>query len=149
MKPLKNYLTLFFALTLFGLTSCGNSKKATDAKNEGVPKAIVVEDMEPYQKSASVTINSVLLKGDLLTLSVQYSGGCEEHEFKLVGSKHVEKTMPVKRGVKLYHDNKGDGCRELVEDILVFDIKDLGIAKQEVVLMIDGYDHPISYKLLK
>lgn len=139
-----------FIITLgisIGMLSCGTSKEAAEsAKEENVPKAELVDNLGEY-KGAAVNIQSVLIKGNLMTIHVNYSGGCEEHEFKLVGSKIITKTMPVKRGITLYHDNKGDSCRELVDEILVFDISALGIDKQEVVLMLDGHETPHPYKV--
>jgi len=149
MKKTAYILTLLIATGLF---ACGSTKDATSgnaesAAEDAVPKAKIVNDLSTYRNTAALTIKSVLIKGDLMTMNVQYSGGCEEHEFKLLGSAMIEKTMPVKRGIILYHDNKGDSCRELVDDILVFDIKDLGISKQEVVLILDGYETPLPYRL--
>lgn len=148
LKERKVKATVFITSLILavGLAACGSSKDATSTEQKDIPKAELVDDFSSYRDNAAVNIQSILIKGNLMTIHVNYSGGCEKHEFKLLGSKMLEKTMPPKRGVTLYHDNKGDSCRELVDEILVFDITALGISKQEVILMIDGHETPHPYK---
>lgn len=132
-----------------GLLSCGSTKDVGSAEvsaDQKVPEAELVDDFSTY-RSAAITIKSILIKGDIMTIHVTYSGGCEEHEFQLLGTTALQKSMPMKRGVMLYHDNKGDSCRELVDEILVFDITALGVSGQEVILMIDKHETPHPYKL--
>jgi hypothetical protein len=130
-----------------GMSACGNSREASYSQTpaESVDKAKLVDDFGEY-RSAATTIKSILIKGDLMTIHVTFSGGCEEHEFKLLGQSNLQKSMPLKRGVMLFHDNKGDSCRELKDEILVFDITALGVSKTEVLLLIDGHETPHPYK---
>lgn len=124
------------------MNSCGTAEGA--ANSQDLPKAVLEESFDNY-RSAPITINSALIKKDILTLHVQYSGGCEEHVFKLIGLNNLTDGEHPERALMLYHDNKGDSCREQVDDILVFDIRSLA-DKGEVILKLQGFDQELPYK---
>ena len=81
-----------------------------------------------------------------MTLGISYSGGCEKHSFELLGSRLIQKSLPPKRGIILYHNSNGDSCRELVTEELIFDIRNLSYDKSEIILILEGYADPISYR---
>ena len=135
---------LFSFITLLFL-GCGNSKEIQDS-GESVPHAKLVDDLSQIRNSAALTINSVLIKGNLMTLAVKYSGGCEKHEFQLLGEKNLNDSIPPVRKIALIHDNKGDSCRELVDEILVFNISELGIKKEALILELEGFSENLPYK---
>ena len=100
------------------------------------------------QETAPTTITRVSLEGNILTLDVEYSGGCKDHSFEFVGSQMLMKSMPPKRSVKLVHNSNDDTCRELVSETIKFNIKSLAVTEtsgNEVVLLLDGVKQPISY----
>ena len=137
---------LFSAFVIFlSLNACKHRKESIQSDFPKVPCSIIVDAFTEYQNSASTTIHSVTIEKNIMSISVSYSGGCEKHEFELVGSKLIQKSLPPKRGIMLYHKNNGDSCRELVEEILQFDIKNLAYDKKEIVLLLEGYETPISY----
>jgi len=137
---------LFSAVVIFlSLNACKHRKESVQSDVPKVPCSIIVETFAEYQNSASTTINSVSIEKNIMSISVSYSGGCEKHEFELVGSKLIQKSLPPKRGIMLYHKNNGDSCRELVEEILKFDITNLAYENREIILLLEGYETPISY----
>ncbi|WP_066759880.1 hypothetical protein [Crocinitomix algicola] len=109
------------------------------------PKAVIVEDFRAFGSSAPLAIEQVTLSKNLLSLHVKYSGGCTTHKFNLIGHRMVTKSLPPKRSVRLHHDNNGDDCREIVQEVLIFDITDLAYQKQETMIHIDGYEQGIRY----
>lgn len=127
------------------LFACNNTKEVLDIDPINVKKAQLGD---VTQESAETTITSVKLEGNILTLGVEYSGGCKDHSFEFIGSEAVMKSMPPKRSVKLVHNSNGDTCRELVSENIKFDIRALAYAEKtgsEIVLMLDGYKESISY----
>ena len=95
-----------------------------------------------------IQITGVTISGNIMSIDVNYSGGCEEHNFQLIGSENIAKSLPPIRSVKLVHNANGDACRKLEERTLVFDISDLTY-KQEagsvIYLTLDGWKDRIEY----
>lgn len=146
---MKNRLAFtFFSLVLsvLVLTSCKAARERRSEKTESIyPKAELVASFDDYKNSASCSILKVGLEGNILTIDVEYSGGCEEHTFKLVGVEMIMKSLPPQRGVMLWHDNKDDSCRSIVNEQLKFDISALAYEGGEIMLNLDGWATPISY----
>ena len=96
-----------------------------------------------------IQITGVTVSGNNMSIDVNYSGGCEEHNFQLIGSENIAKSLPPIRSVKLVHNANGDACRKLEERTLVFDISDLTY-KQEagsvIYLTLDGWKDRIEYR---
>ena len=60
--------------------------------------------------------------GDILTVTVSYSGGCEAHQFTLVASNVFLESYPVQLGASLAHDANGDSCERWVTEDWDFDL---------------------------
>ncbi len=65
------------------------------------------------------------INGDILKLRVSFTGGCEEHKFRLIFSTIIITTNPPKAFVGLTHDAKGDTCTQSIMEELRFDLKPL------------------------
>lgn len=127
------------------LFACNNTKEVLDLNPINVKKAQIGD---VTQESAATTITAVNLEGNILSLDVEYSGGCEDHTFDFIGSAMVMKSLPAKRPVKLVHNSNNDTCRELVSETIKFDIRALAITEtsgSEIILLLDGVKEPISY----
>lgn len=135
------------ALFLFTALSCNNAKELEEEVETivSVPEAQVSMNWDAYTNNAGTTIKDVRIAENKMSITVEYSGGCAQHEFELVGHKMVSKSLPPQRTVKLFHNGNGDTCRELVEEILIFDILPLASGNGEITLKMTGYDKPISY----
>ena len=139
-------LLIALPLVIFTL-SCGNKDK--DGKKDDVvtSKGILVSNFTEYKDNATTTINAVTLNGNVLNLNVSYSGGCEDHEFTLIGSKLISKSLPPQRGMSLYHKSNNDSCREFITDDLSFDITDFAYLDKEIILRLEGWKEGISFTL--
>jgi hypothetical protein len=127
------------------LFSCNNTKEVLDIDPIDVKKAQIGD--VPHE-SAQTTITSVKLEGNILTLDVEYSGGCEDHSFEFIGSAAIMKSLPPKRAVQLVHNSNGDSCRELISETIKFDIRALAVTEtsgSEIILLLDGVKEPIKY----
>jgi hypothetical protein len=99
-------------------------------------------------KSDPLTIKSASLDGNILSVEVEYSGGCQKHWIELMGSFAVMKSLPPKRTIKLIHGANDDTCRELITESLQFDISLFAMDQKsgsEIILVLDDYKGEISY----
>ena len=141
---------IFLIIILF--SSCKASKNSSSVIVEGIsfPALIIQDNYKPAKDNGLFNIISVEVKKDLLTLNVQYSGGCQEHEFKLYTNKNYAKSEPPKLTLSLEHNSNGDLCKSIVSDTLVFDISNAKYPGKEkkytVNLLLDGYNKEIIYK---
>lgn len=139
---MKLFSILALSVVLF---SCNNTKEVLEIDPIDVKKAQLGD---VTQESDPITINSAVLDGHILTLEVEYSGGCQDHAYELYGSEAVMKSMPPKRSVKLVHKSNGDNCRELVTETIKFNIQNLAASQSsgsEIVLLLEGTKESISY----
>ncbi len=65
------------------------------------------------------------IEGNFLLLKVGYGGGCQEHEFELIGSTVIAKSMPPIRSIQLVHKANNDMCKAYIYKDLKFDIRNL------------------------
>ena len=65
------------------------------------------------------------ITGDVLTLSVSYSGGCESHDFTFITSGVFLESNPVQLQAILAHDANGDSCEAWVTETYHFNISPL------------------------
>jgi len=138
-------------LSVFALIiSCANGKKMSRKNKKTISKAILVDSFTDYARSSSdIQILSTSVTDSILSINVSYSGGCKDHDFKLIGSKILQKSMPPIRGIFLVHNSNADDCRELIEQELKFNISDFKYVGGEVMLKLDGYKPKIKYSSSK
>lgn len=139
------YIGFSLFILIFIFSACKNPQELEVETIEAIPKGTLVVDWSGYGGSAPISISETLITGNKLTLTVKYSGGCKKHDFQLIGHKMISKSLPPQRSIKLYHNNNGDDCREIIEEILVFDISEFAYGDQEIMLHLEGYEEPISY----
>lgn len=132
----------------FALFSCGNSKKSSSDMNDE-SKVLKATIGNTDKKSDAVEINSVSIDGNIMTLKVSFSGGCEGHQFELIGSEMVMKSLPGKRPVALIHNANGDMCEAYLTEEIQFDISELAISKEngsQIYLILGKEEYLYTYK---
>ncbi len=152
MKP------VFFAFSaILFTTACSTTEEVSKeeqnvAMEEPTQKpqrnAQVESFIGAFEESDPLDIDSMHVEGNKLFMYVSYSGGCREHQFKLVGSPLVMKTLPPKRPVQLVHDNEDDLCESIVSRVLEIDLKNLAYEPtpgSTIVLQLKGWKEDITY----
>jgi hypothetical protein len=142
MKP----FTLFLLTgLLFGMNSCKLCKKK-DNIDKGITKTEIIESIIVQQgfvkpeSSAPFDVVKTSIEGNILTIEVSYSGGCNEHVFKLYFDGSYMKSLPPKANFILTHYNNGDACRSIVEKTLKFDIsKAQYVGGKEMMVSVEGF----------
>ena len=94
--------------------------------SEGTAEILLFDDLSAITLDADVaSITKISIEGDLLQLMVTYSGGCENHTFKLYGSRNFAESLPPQVNLFLSHNANGDVCEALMGEDLVFDFSPL------------------------
>lgn len=75
--------------------------------------------------SAPFQIDKVKKEGDILKVTVSFSGGCSEHTFKVIWSGQILLTDPCQINLILTHNDQDDTCTENVTETLEIDLKKL------------------------
>jgi len=147
------------ALTLVFTMSCGNKKKnkqevsKTQDNNkyktdQGSTVWVLLSDIDANMQSDPLTlIDAHVDEMNKLHITLEYSGGCKTHEFKIIGSKSILKSFPAQRPVVIIHNANGDDCRSIIREEILVDISDFAYTQEqdsEIILVLDG--QRISYK---
>ena len=140
------FTILFIISLLFGFNSCKLCKKKeplenNETKEENISEIIVQKGYTKPENSAVTDILKTSIEGNILTIEVSYSGGCNEHEFQLYFDGTYMKSLPPKVNFILTHDDKGDVCRSMVEKKLNFDIsKAQYVGGKEMMVSVEGFE---------
>lgn len=153
---MKYFLLLSLSITLL---ACGTGKDVVEETNpteqpadpqDGKPQknAMVESSIGEFEESDPLEIDSLYVEGNKLFMFVHYGGGCREHQFKMIGSPVVMKTLPPKRVVQLVHDNEDDACKSIVNRVLEVDLKNLALDQtpgSTIVLLLKGWKEEITF----
>ncbi|WP_321287508.1 NigD-like C-terminal domain-containing protein [uncultured Sunxiuqinia sp.] len=123
---------IYIAILAFFM-SCEKQEDPTDGlKYKSISPSETEEYIDLYVNNFDslendpVTINEVLIEGDLLIVNLSYSGGCAEHEFNLARIHPSCGTPPLPPPTfELKHNANGDLCEAWLTDTLAFDISRL------------------------
>ena len=88
------------------------------------------------------------IEGDILTLVVGYSGGCEAHEFMLLASLAATKSIPPQHMLKLVHEGNADACEAFLTSELRFDLtvfRGLYPGSDGVAFRLEGVEDLLQY----
>lgn len=134
------------------LLSCGTKKSLTTEtstkQTENINPMITATIGEINVPSDHVSISDIRVQENKLLIDVNYSGGCEEHIFQIVGSPMIAKSLPPIRAVQLVHNANGDKCKMMVMKTLEVDIKALAYQQEPgstIFLTLDGWKERIEY----
>lgn len=144
---------LFFA--------CGAKKSATEttaetSTNSSYPKypheiikvkaqtGQFVKESDPL-----MSIDTVEIRGNIMYIDVTYGGGCEKHDFEVIGSLAIAKSYPPIRALQLVHHANGDKCRAIKKAKLEVNIEDIAYQKEngsEIYYTLEGWNDRIYHK---
>jgi hypothetical protein len=115
----------------------------------------IILDEEVYKNASSdpLSISDVELVHDELAINITYSGGCEDHEFYLVGTKSFMESYPVQITILLSHNANNDPCDAVIHEQLQYDLTPLKYAWQQayqnnsgtIRILLEGFENSILY----
>ncbi len=144
---------LFITCTcLLGLVACATAKRTTKMEqsanlNETNSELLVAQIGKPAISDPFV-IEHAEISGNTLIVRVSYSGGCENHQFDLVGSPNISKSLPPIRSIELVHNSNGDACKKKIEETLRFTISNLAYKQESgsvIKLNLNGWKEQLIY----
>lgn len=120
---MKMTLLIFPLVILLAFSAALADEPAPDDE----PKLPGITKVEPGTKiddikSDAFTMSEVTIEGDVLKIKVSYSGGAEEHGFKLYWNQIVARSYPGKTTINLKHNANGDTAEALLTETLEFDL---------------------------
>jgi hypothetical protein len=144
------------------LISCSNSKnifikkdKNTNKKSKNITSSETVVSILPIAelgkyptKSDKIDILGVQITENVMTLNIGYSGSCKDHEFSLIGSQMISKSLPPIRNIQLVHNSNDDNCENYVTQTLSVDIRNFAYKKamgSNIILKLNGWKDQIIY----
>lgn len=139
-----------FSISLF-LSACTNQEEII--RNADCPKYVTL-NYSNYDslKTDPLVLRDVKFDGDCLVLTLQYGGGCKEHQIDLAFIQPECGTPPLPPPTfEIRHDARGDACKALITKDYSFDIsgiREKGKNKTDFVLNTrnaSGIDHTDTY----
>lgn len=144
--------TTTYTLTAYNTTARVSASVQIIVKDSN---SIILND-KLYQNASTdpFTINSVTLENNILKINITYTGGCEEHDFMLIGTKSFMESDPVQINVLLSHNANNDPCDALINEELNYNLIPLKNAWQQayqkdsgiIIIWLEGYTEPINYE---
>lgn len=155
----RTYFGILMAISIVVLGGCKNGKDTattTDSKSNTAeeptetiattPQVIIDPAFTPPKDNDSFTFQSISLTDSILTMVINYSGGCEEHNFELISNGMYAKSLPPQLNMFLKHDGNNDACRMLIIDTLVYDVSPTKYGSgQEVILRLNNTKETLRY----
>ena len=109
-------------------------------------KTLIINSSAVYSSGINkVRILDSKIIGDILQIKIEYSGGCEKHDFNLIFNGVWKRSLPPKITLFLEHNYEHEKCKSLVSKIIEFDIKKLKEKNNEVYINLVGYPKSIKY----
>jgi len=149
--------TTTYTLTATNATNTLTATVQITVKKTVYNQTILIDDvLFQNAKIDTYNITNTYIQGDTLEITLQYSGGCEEHEFNLIGTGEFLDLMqaePVQTSILLSHNANNDLCEAFITEILFFDLTPLKNAWQQLyergsgtmIISLDGFKNPLVY----
>ncbi|MEY4330156.1 MAG: hypothetical protein RL609_904 [Bacteroidota bacterium] len=155
---MKMKIKILIAAMCLSLAACKTKKQVVIKEEDGLgamSEMLIGNDgfievrkeyVGPAQGDA-ITINGLKVVGDSLYVEVQYSGGCQNHEFTMITNGNFLKSLPPQLPLFLEHNANGDNCRALKMETLKYDLKPLRSSqtKKIKVFVNDDKEHMAEY----
>jgi hypothetical protein len=134
---------LILILNVIFIISCKNNKEVVKNSNQKIPAVIIDTSFSLDNKNMRMNILNMQLNKDILTLEINYSGGCKEHQFKLYTNGEVENSNLQLFLVDLQNE---DFCKMLITDTLKFNLSNLkSVSKNKLNLSINRNQQILQY----
>lgn len=139
------------------LSACKPKQETTETGNTdpvitepSIPELIVDPALDREQPNGKFNVTGLEINGDILSVALNYSGGCKEHEFKLYSDGKYAKSMPPQLTLWMQHIDNEDACRKLILDTLQFDITKARYENQsEVIIRMNNTKQTARYTYTK
>ncbi|MFC2135283.1 hypothetical protein ACFLTH_11780 [Bacteroidota bacterium] len=126
--PLLTILIFSLLIGCDSITSIDESYLSPNSNNSGndLPAVILNNgaSTDDFPFDQYEIIHARVIK-DTLYFKVSYSGGCNDHDFRLVANNYFMESFPVQVGLFLSHEDFDDACDAIITEELYFDLSPL------------------------
>lgn len=130
---------------MFALSSCTKSTEADSQRtSENCDKSISIIDGNNFNSVNGTTITDASIVDECLSLTVQYAGGCEEHDVQLaltiIPSLQADGDYytPI-----IIHDNQ-DMCEALITESISYDLSSIPDNGTKRVIVFEAIDKQLE-----
>jgi hypothetical protein len=150
MKTLRLSLFLLFGAVLIGFPACHSAQKTgmSTTKDISLQEVCIDQACDVNTSGDAFKTDTAFVEKDMLTLRVNYGGGCKDHSFDLVSNGQFTKSIPPQVSLVLKHQANGDQCKNLVYRDLHFNISKLrypGPNRKSVILHLGTFTLTYNY----
>jgi hypothetical protein len=119
-------LTGLLIIILLSFCACSDTVVNEPGGDNLIKELRLIDDLNSSLifKSEARILN-VRLEKDILTIRVNYSGGCRKHILELYSNKTLKESNPPQIDMRLSHDAQNDFCDMLVTDTLRVNLQPL------------------------
>lgn len=146
MKIIYSILVLIFTISISSCSTTEELVKKEEVKEIIVKKAKI--DTFPGHSPLRYNIESLSINGNVISISVNFFGGCEDQDFELIGKEEIKEGSIPERKIKLVPSELSSGCKQWLNKTVHFDISDFAVEKEDgfhSILLLDGYPEYISF----
>lgn len=142
---MKNFLLTIGILALISV-QCKNQKTVT--MTQPVREIINTNTFISQVTEPDFTIKSVRLNGDILKLTVQFTGEKGKHDFDLLWDGSMMKSMPPKVVLTPVHKSENQSGRKNVDMELEFNVSSIGKPGgfNNVIIIIKNYPENFTWE---
>ncbi len=152
--------TLLMVIGILAM-SCGTKKNAETTENAPGKNGTMPTTMDIIKvtaeigrintsiKSDPITVDAVEIRRNIMYIDVTYTGGCEDHDFQVIGSDATAKSFPAIRSVQLIHKANGDTCKEIKKvklEVYIEELAEQKVAGSQIYLVVEGWKDRILYE---
>jgi hypothetical protein len=87
-----------------------------------IPPVIIDPDAGFHSLLDETRTNKAAIDGDVLTLDLEFGGGCRDHDFQMISNGGFMESLPVQLRLFLRHDGNDDPCEALLHERVFFDL---------------------------
>ena len=129
-------------VVIFGIIACNNDDDSNNCDQ------VTIISLEQYETAPNdqLFINTLELNGDCLKINFS-SSGCDGDTWilKLIDSESIMESNPPQRNLRLSLRNEED-CEAVITRELTFDVNELRVGGNQVLLNITNSDDQILYE---
>lgn len=138
------YLKSFFILlVLITGISCKSNKNTSNSNQPKGSPVIIDSSFNVDNKNMRMNILNMQLNKDVITIEINYSGGCKEHQFNLYSTGIAENNNLQ---LFLVDAQTEDFCKMLLSDTLNFNLSNLKtLTKSKLNITINRNEQVLQY----
>lgn len=135
----------FFLLFLLLVTefSCKSNKNTSNSNQQKGSPIVIDSTFNTENKNMRMNILNMQLNKDILTIEINYSGGCKEHQFNLYSNGIAENNTLQ---LFLVDAQTEDFCKMLITDTLNYNLSNLKtLTKSKLNITINRNEEILQY----